>query len=497
MLDTIPYTRDTYNNCLESASGDLFSYSKLDEAVISSVDFLSYIPRDESIAFPDLVDVIQLDHPGVPGDLIRSVLLDVIGDLNWDWDYTLGENGDYVISHSLKSLSLLDRSIDLGEMAGHIQYPAIMPDRIQTDHDHPRTYDRSGAWVFAHHMNGRFAFTVAGGAAFSLTDHCGHISKAGACQSNRSKGVVSSHLWCGDTLCPTCWGARTERTKEKIVNRLIGGVGAWRLVGRDLGPIQDASFHPPQDLWDLATTAEGCRSLRTKLYKALTLAGVTGAAVVFHPFRTTPQAKAAFRVAKKRGFKNAKGGIWSWLRDMNYLGPDAGMVVFSPHYHILFTGWLKRSDLFFKASGGWTYKKTKRHGSVVSWPVSGQSCKNQADLEKKIFYVLSHVGVLWDLKEKKRPLDNVTWFGVFSTHSIKITSQATLKEEVVIDGDPVVEYDGFDAVLLDGSWVPVLSDAYPTDRLWVEYTLVRTYAVRDPDAWVGLGDPGGPGDPGK
>jgi len=489
MIGTITYTSEPYNNC-----------------AVASATLLSYIPRDGSISFPDLVDVIRLDHPGVLDDRVRAALLDVIGDLNWDWDYSLGKDGDYVVSHTLKSLSLLDQAISRGEVPGSPLYPAITPDdqggdqgedqkkpdRRARGHGKVGEYDRSSAWVNAHHMNDRYSFTVAGGAAHPLNRVCGHIAKAGACQTDRTKGMVKSHLWCYDSLCPTCWTVRAERTKEKIVDRLLGGVDAWRQVGRELGPIYDASFHPPREMWDLAVTPDGYRSLRKELYRVLDLAGVTGAAVIFHPFRTTDKAKTAFRAAKKRGFEGAKKGIWHWLRDRDLLGPDSGMVVFSPHWHIQFTGWLLDAGEFHKASEGWTYKKVEKDGRSVSWPVSGRMCANQTGLEKKVFYVLSHIGVMWDREEKKRPLETVTWFGAFSSQKMKIATQSVERVEVPpVDGDLVVEYDGFDQVFQDNEWFPVLTYAIPTDRIWVEYEMVRTYAIRDPDGWSV--DPGGGG----
>lgn len=488
MLGTITYTEQSYN-----------SYR------VASELLLSYIPRDESISFLDLVDLVRLDYPGISDDQVRAALYEVIGDLNWDWDLS-GSEPSYILSHSLKSLSLLDLAVREGRIDASLEYPAITPDAQDGDqggdqkkpdrrtrgHGKEGDYDRSGAWVNAHHLNDRYSFTVAGGAAYPLNRICGHIAKAGACQSDRTKGNVSSHLWCYDSLCPTCWSVRAERTKDKIVDRLIGGITAWRLVGRDLGPIYDASFHPPPELWDLVATPGGYRKLRKELYQMLELAGVTGAAVEFHPFRITDAGKAAFRAAKRRGFADSKKGDWAWMRDRGYIGPDSGMVVISPHWHIQFTGWLMDAGEFFRESGGWTYKKTEKNGSVVSWPVSGRMCGNQEGLEKKVFYVLSHVGVMWDREEKKRPLVNVTWFGAFSSQKMKIAAQYLEKEETLpVDGDPVVEYDGWDAVYQDDEWIPVLSCAVPSDRVWMEYRMVRIFAVRDP-RWV---DPGGPGGP--
>lgn len=487
MLGTIAYSKQPYNG-----------YD------VTTSYLLSLIPRDDSITFPDLCDAVRRDLPGVPDDQIRAALLEVIGDLSWDWDYSLGKDGDYVVSHTLKSLSLLDLAIDRGEVPGCSEYPAITPEAQGGDQggDHDRrarghgkvgVYDRSSAWGNAHHMNDRYSFTVAGGAAHPLNRVCGHVAKAGACQTDRTKGVVKRHLWCYDSLCPTCWTVRAQRTKEKILDRLLGGVDAWREAGRELGAIYDASFHPPRDLWDLAASPDGYRVLRKELYRVLDLAGVTGAVVIFHPFRTTDAAKAGFKAAKRRGFEGAKKGIWYWLRDRDLLGPDSGMVVFSPHWHIQFTGWLMDAKGFYEASGGWTYKKVAKEGRSVSWPVSGRMCANQTGLEKKVFYVLSHIGVMWDRVEKKRPIENVTWFGAFSSQKMKIASQSVEKVEVPpVDGDLVVEYDGWDTIYQGGEWFPVLGEAVPSDRVWVEYVMVRTYAVRDPPR-----DPSGdpPGDP--
>jgi hypothetical protein len=230
------------------------------------------------------------------------------------------------------------------------------------------------------------------------------------------------------------------------------------------------------------------RDFRKRFAKIMESAGVTAGNYVFHPWRLRPWAKRAYARACEQGYT---GSEWEWLREHDLLGPDGSAIKFSPHFHLFYTGYLKNSKKFSEDTGGWVYKNLEDENGVIKYQPIGGLLLQTDPLERKIHYVLSHVGVLWDRKEKKRPCLNVFWLGLWSSQKMA-KDDTTLEKTAAItpEGVPIVEYSKWDEKHEEGEWQPVWDQAVPTENPWYDYIQITLYRVS-------LAGGGGPGDPGR
>lgn len=403
-------------------------------------NLLSLIPPDDTISYADLVGRVRQDYPRVSESDIRDALYSILPDINWDIDYSIGSGIEgYVLWHSHKSRSLLDL-----QTYGADVYPAIRRDAKaasgsleETPQSGPGAYYKD-RWIppTPDGQEPTAEWMVVGSAAKALgllkqeTEDkaclCGHVKRVARCPDGHVTKV--DHFWCGDTLCPTCWQARMMRTKGDVVDRLVGAWGAYQEAGLDLGPIKDLVLSPPQDMGLKAlSTTKGMRKLYNDAYRMLEKIGMTGASVLFHPWRLRAWAKKKFQKALRSG--EYEGGIWGYIRAQNWLSPKVGALQWSPHFHVVGygpvgdidkPGWQK-SDEFYEQTG-WIYKTmTDDDGLPVSWQPLHGMCISQDSLEAKIYYILTHLGVLWDRDEKKRPLLNIRWYGLLSSQKLKVS----------------------------------------------------------------------------
>lgn len=501
-------------------------------------NLLSLIPPDDKIAYADLVARIRQDYPRVSESDIRDALYSILPDIHWDIDYSIGAGIEaYVLWHSHKSRSLLDL-----QMSGTDNYPAIRRDAIliddveedpqpETPQGGPRTYYKD-RWIppTPDGSSPSAEWMIVGSAARSLgllkqeTEdkpcRCGHVKRVARCPDGHVTKV--DHMWCGDYLCPTCYGARLMRTKGDIVDRLVGAWGAYQEAGLDLGPIKDMVLSPPQDVGLRAlSSTKRMRKLYNDAYKMLDKIGMTGASVLFHPWRVAAWAQKQFKKALKSG--EYEGGIYGYLRSKNWLSPKVGALRWSPHFHVVGYGpvgdidrggWMK-SDEFYEQTG-WIYKTMVDGGArpIIWQPLPGM-CLNQDTLDAKIYYILTHLGILWDREDEKRSLLNVRWHGLLSSQKLKVSRHkyrvtATcsechqyLHEIAAYD----VSYDRENRV-----WTPVDDTGYDTGEEFevvvIESTFTALYqgrtGVQQVTRIVGEGiadldpedDPGGVGPPG-
>lgn len=405
---------------------------------IPEVTLLRLIPPDQPIRYPDLVDRVRQEYPGVSESDVRQALYAILPDIFYDIDYGVGSGVEaYVLWHSAKSLSLLDL-----RTGGAGTYPAMRRDAQITDLPEPPGPTGPAAYYRDRWMpetrDGTPAsaeWMVVGSAAKALgflreekTEkpcRCGHVRRVARCPNGHVEQV--SHLWCGDYLCPTCYSARLMRTKGDVVDRLIGAWGAYQECGYDLGGLKDLVVSPPQDLaLDAVASTRGMRRLYKTAYKMVAKLGLTGGVILFHPWRVRGWAKNRYHTACQRdGFE---GGIWDFLRQKNLLSPQVAAIYWAPHFHVQGygpvgdpekSGWMKSDD--FYAETGWVYKTmTDNLNRPITWqPLSG-ICISQDTLEQKIYYVLTHIGILWDRNDQKRPLLNVRWFGLLSSQKLRV-----------------------------------------------------------------------------
>lgn len=360
--------------------------------------------------------------------------------------------------------------------------------------------------------NERFPWMVAGSAEYSLTDKCAHVVRFGASEKNYLNDRRVSHLWCYNSLCPTCWGSWASRQKDELVDRLIGGYLAYKRCGIELGQLNYWFFSPPQrEAIALMQTPGGYRKLVKWLYRTLEAAGVKAFVYGFHPWRVQHWAKQAFKAVKRKGYE---GGIWQWLRDNDLLTPDKDALVFSPHFHVWGYGYIPCTpDELAEASDGWRYHKTPTsytitpRGDVEGINSDTGSKLTRDDLEAQTFYVLSHTGVMFDTEKpfttvqgknnlyQKRytPILTILPGGLFSSQKLgKSKTSDEVEAWSVLDNCPIVEYNGNVVNAAEpgepDNWVPDWDNSVPTNERWLEVVITRYY-------WVRALEPGPPGEP--
>jgi len=98
---------------------------------------------------------------------------------------------------------------------------------------------------------------------------------------------------------------------------------------------------------------DGFQYMRRKAYQLLKDAGIGDAFVLYHRYRIKAYYKKEFKAALERHDKDAISGIWEWLR---IKGLRENASYYSPHFHVISTGWSIPSDEF-NAKTGWVLKK--------------------------------------------------------------------------------------------------------------------------------------------
>lgn len=214
---------------------------------------------------------------------------------------------------------------------------------------------------------------------------------------------------CRKSACPTCWTDYVNREAGKATDKLFELRELYRLAGHDLRHPVHFVVSPPAKDYDRPEP-----ELREQARSIAKRAGVVGGCIVFHPYRFKGRDTVehrAFKFPLKRSQENFRAGF----------GQDPK---YEPHYHIIgfmpdydidrpFRG-LKSSDL--QAATGWIYKnigRTTRKGLPMN--VYG-----------KIQYELTHVGI----KPNSRQGCTLTWFGIASGNSLKVTTVKTEEDAI-------------------------------------------------------------------
>lgn len=260
--------------------------------------------------------------------------------------------------------------------------------------------------------------------------YCGKYRTVGACVDRHGESITTVRYSCDSRSCPICYGKWAGKTgngaKERLlaydeISNLMCGSNQRNLDGKRVsgipgfvhpGRTKHFVFSPPQE-WAVKEieTVSGVRALRRELYHVLDVAGMRGAAVVFHHLRCTDRAKDEFHEAKDRKDDNSKNGLWHWLirtglvchEDYTYL---------SPHFHVIGKGFLMKSSDFHKETvrrgrPGWTYKNIR-------------NLDDEKSLTNALFYVLGHACIVNGDEDSglTRPLDCLTYYGDISKVSM-------------------------------------------------------------------------------
>lgn len=203
---------------------------------------------------------------------------------------------------------------------------------------------------------------------------------------------------CFNWQCPECLHWTAARAGRRAAERIIGSHAALCDTGVYPGHVNHVVLSVPACEYD-GFDEEVMKSKAVEYAKQI---GLSGGAIVFHPYRLKERIKKRIRRVMKA--QCLEGGDWDAVH-VNLLGFNSWRryVKFSPHYHIVGSFKLKEKSNDFVRRTGWVYSNIsmkKRHRA-----------EGYEDVRRILTYVLTHHATA-----PRR--HNVTYFGDFSYSKI-------------------------------------------------------------------------------
>ena len=220
---------------------------------------------------------------------------------------------------------------------------------------------------------------------------CGEVQYSYACEHEHR--ILVSHN-CGSASCPVCYHHWVNKTTKRIVPRLLA---LYRPFESKQSNVSDSGFLSGKNQLLLNRmkklsrysyrhitisfppgfeTLDPFLEIRKRL-KNLNLYGI----IIYHPFRITKYGKD--QIKKLRDFGGYQGGNWEILHEAGLLNVN-GIVYFSPHVHIITSGYIPVSLERDLQLDGFVLKIIRSIGSP------DVSCEDS--LSSVVYYLLTHCG---------------------------------------------------------------------------------------------------------
>lgn len=223
---------------------------------------------------------------------------------------------------------------------------------------------------------------------------CGEVVAGGVCDECGYVDWMASE--CGRRECPKCWSSSWRRSAargaaERLAQfRAVAGEGIHRRTVHAVVSPPEGNIKSKQDV----------EALRSEAQEKAREHGVRGGVSVFHAFRATDEAKAAWGKAQDCGFEK---GIWAWIRERE---EPRRWMYWSPHVHII---GLARDFQEATGEGEWVVKNV---GSLGEFHLREES--GYEDMYRVLMYLLSHT-TYDETRENAAPV--LRYFGELSTSS--------------------------------------------------------------------------------
>lgn len=187
----------------------------------------------------------------------------------------------------------------------------------------------------------------------SLTKTSGNCNTVVSAEYCRDCGKAEARFYhCNNWDCPECYFYTAMRAAHRLEDRLVGVQIAYANYGKHPGKIHHVNFSVPETEYENFT-------LDMYYKKCITysdLIGISGGAIIFHPYRIKAEFhKPVYDAVKAMGLK---GGLWSGVHsDVLQLGNWKEYVYFAPHFHVLgyYPKIVMKSNTFHEMTG-WVYK---------------------------------------------------------------------------------------------------------------------------------------------
>jgi hypothetical protein len=243
------------------------------------------------------------------------------------------------------------------------------------------------------------------GFSYQHSDRCNTPNYIEYCPDCGHTGVHSYH--CNRWDCPVCYPWTAAKAARNASNRLWGVYQAWGNQGIDVGYLNHIVVSVPPSEYDNFDE----KTAKKKMIKYAKQFGLSGGAVVFHPYRIIDEVEDVLRlVLQERGIK---GGPWLGVHknvlrfgylDGRLIDSWLDYVEFAPHWHIVGYFKLKERSDSFESRTGWVYTNvsvSKYHAPL-----------DRAGAKRTLAYLCTHHRV-----EKGK--QSVTYFGIASPNKVK------------------------------------------------------------------------------
>lgn len=238
------------------------------------------------------------------------------------------------------------------------------------------------------------------------SDECNTVSSIEYCEDCGNINLRFYH--CKNWHCPICYYEASKQAATRVDDRLHGAYHAWSKFGYKLGKVNRYDFLVKHFTFSLPASEYGnfdLKKAKKKLRKSLSMVGLVGGAVVFHPYRIKDQYNKPIYDALQTA--ELRGGNWRGVQgDILNLKCWEEYVEFAPHFHVLgfFPKMLMKSS-DYEAKTGWVYKNIEPY--------------KKRDVYKTARYILTHHAVLEG--------HSVTYFGICSYNKL---STRIIKETI-------------------------------------------------------------------
>jgi hypothetical protein len=232
-------------------------------------------------------------------------------------------------------------------------------------------------------------------------DHCNTVTGVNYCPNGHTVEPISYH--CKNWNCPECFPWAASQAARRAADRLTGVQMAWSGIGKPQGPLNHIELSVPPELYEKFDL----KKFKAKAIDYAKRIGISGGALIFHPFRIKDELKGPIREALKallddypthwKGVHKNVLGLTNWRE----------YIEFGPHFHFL--GYFKlkeRSDSFYEKTG-WTYKN-------ISY-AKRKRPEDSDSVYRIMRYLLTHHHV-------EQGKQSVTYFGTCSYNKIEKTT---------------------------------------------------------------------------
>lgn len=267
---------------------------------------------------------------------------------------------------------------------------------------------------------------------------CGSVRFTVTCPENPEHSKQTRKYSCHKSSCPVCCNTWASRLSKDAQSRIDGSRVAYDRPYKARHISLSPDFVPYQD-----ATKESLQWLYNEGNRLTKLLGITGCAVISHPYRIKSEMESLVSLLAKR----EKINRYQWALKQEHPGD---YLYFSPHLHLIAYGKFMDSDAFHELTG-WIYRN---HDD------NDKAGRQENELRKTLYYLLTHA---WTK-------DNTVVLRYWGDLSNKRLQKILIDERIEPILCPVCETHMVkqlpDVLQSDGSFKPIYQDIHNCDHAY-------------------------------